>query len=401
MSVKYTNFVEVNINHHISSKPSDLRNVAVAIFYDANLVGDNTQDLGRLSKSDTLPTELTNFKNYVDAFFDNGGYKLHSIITKVTPTTQETVNNQTVTVANDSFISIIKGLPMEEIMVGFVKKEAEATVTEEAFRTVAVAYNEETAQEKIYQKIFVSEIMPTADAASGLSAYINGSAKVVDVENYVLKYGAMGIGASILAYYTKMNVYNTDSAEDYCYTKEVYDDEETRGTSPNTFPAYVFTDNELVKRAMLLDINIDINLSNSVRVIGGNDTAGNPLTNQFMLLVMHQTLTVKLYDVLATKPKYNAQGLSSVLNVITAELNKYVNNGFLSTNKYWTDGDLYHDGYLIIADNTLLNLGYKVVILPYESLTPEDIKAHLLPKIYIICADSYSIRKIVVNGELF
>ena len=258
--------------------------------------------------------------------------------------------------------------------------------------------------QKIYQKIFVSEIKPNVSGATpsaagtvaDLAGYKSGDDKVVNQENYVLKYGALGIGASVLAYYTQINIYAADSTEDYCYTKEKYD-EDTSGTTYN----FVFDDNDFVKLAMQLDINVDINLSNSVRVIGGNDTAGYSLTNQYMLLVMHQTLTGRLIDLLTTKIKYNAQGLGLVLNVISAELNKYVNNGFLSTNKTWTDGDLYYDGYLIVNDNTLLNLGYKVSILPFESLTEEEIAAHQLPKIYILIADTYSIRKIVVNGELF
>ena len=379
MSVKYTNFVEVNINHHVANKPTGLRDVAAAIFYDSTIADPNTvTDCGTLTKTSTLPADLTAFKNYVDAFFENGGRKLHCIVTNITP-------------ATNTFVNIIEALPMEEIMVGYVGTGAGAN--ESNFRDVAEAYNESKATEKIYQKIFVAEIPATNGTTTDLAAYISGDDKVVDIENYVLKYGAMGIGASVLAYYTQMNAYLTDSAEDYCYTKEKYSDKET--------DKFVFNDNALVKEAMQLDINIDINLSNAVRNIGGNDTAGYSLTNQFMLLVMHQTLTSRLLDLLAQKIKYNSQGLTAVLNVLTAELNRYVNNGFLTTTKTWTDGDLYYDEYLIIKEDTLLSLGYKVVILPFESLTPEELEAHQLPKIYILVADSYSIRKIVVTGEAF
>lgn len=405
MSVKYTNFVEVNINRHISSTASDLRNTACAIFYNASLVGNDTQDFGKLTKTSTVPAALSDFEDYINAFFRNGGQLLHCIATKIAPSvTTGVAPDPVVTIANSAFTAIIKTLPMEEIMVGFAIKKTETTYGESDFRLVAEAYNTAHATEKIYQKIFVSEIKPnptgatpsTAGTIADLADYKSGDAKVVDQENYVLKYGALGIGASVLAYYTQINIYATDSTEDYCYTKEKYD-EDTSSTTYN----FVFDDNEFVKLAMQLDINVDINLSNSVRVIGGNDTAGLSLTNQYMLLVMHQTLTTRLIELLTTKIKYNAQGLSLVLNTLTTELNKYVANGFLSTNRTWTEGDLYYNNYLVVSDNTLLNLGYKVVILPFESLNPEEIKAHQLPKVYILAADTYSIRKIVVNGELF
>lgn len=407
MSVKYTNFVEININRHISTTSSDLRNTACAIFYDASLTGDDTQDLGKLTKTSDIPAKVTDFEDYITAFFKNGGQLLHCIVTKIAPSvTTGTAPDPVVTSANSAFTAIIDTLPMEEIMVGFAVKPSETTYGESDFRLAAKAYNEAHATEKIYQKIFVSEIKPNNTGASpsaagtvaDLANYKSGDNKVVNLENYVLKYGALGIGASVLAYYTQINIYAADSTEDYCYTKEKYEE----GLDDNDDPYnFVFDDNTFVKLAMQLDINVDINLSNSVRVIGGNDTAGYSLTNQYMLLVMHQTLTMKLINLLTTKIKYNAQGLGLVLNVISAELNKYVNNGFLSTNKTWTDGDLYYDGYLIVNDNTLLNLGYKVSILPFESLTPSEIEARQLPKIYILIADTYSIRKIVVNGELF
>ena len=353
MSVKYTNFVEVNINHHVANKPTGLRDVAAAIFYDSTIADPNTvTDCGTLTKTSTLPADLTAFKNYVDAFFANGGRKLHCIVTNIAPKvvdSSSTENPQPI-IVNTAFTDIIDSLPMEEIMVGYEIYGATLTnATEADFRDAAEAYNESKATEKIYQKIFVAEIPATNGDTTDLATYIDSDDKVVDIENYVLKYGAMGIGASVLAYYTQMNAYLTDSAEDYCYTKEKYSDK--------TADKFVFNDNALVKEAMQLDINIDINLSNAVRNIGGNDTAGYSLTNQFMLLVMHQTLTSRLLDLLAQKIKYNSQGLTAVLNVLTAELNRYVNNGFLTTTKTWTDGDLYYDEYLIIKEDTLLSLG--------------------------------------------
>lgn len=373
MSVKYTNFVEININHHISTNPIGLRDTAAVIFCSSGAAIDTT-----LTKTTEIPSALTAFEDYITAFFDNGGRKLHCITTNLAPTA-------------DGYTELIENLPMEEIVVALIDKSG--SYGEDTFRPVAKAYNTSKGSEKIYQKIFVVEV-PYDDSEDDdqiENTYIDAEGKKkFEQENYVIKFGAFGISASVLAYYTQMRIYSTDSAEDYCYTKEKYE-----GTG------YVFNSNKLVSDAMLADINIDINLANAVRNIGGNDMAGYSLTNQYMLLVMHQTLTIQLINLLAQKIKYNSQGLAAVITTISAELNRYVANGFLSTNKTWVDGDLDYEGYRIIDNNTLLNLGYKVAILPFETLTPEEKEAKQLPKIFILVADTYGIKKIVINGELF
>ena len=54
------------------------------------------------------------------------------------------------------------------------------------------------------------------------------------------------------------------------------------------------------------------------------------------LIVLHQTVTDRLLTLLAQKIKGNA-GVSAIYTTIAGELNRYVTNGYLSTDKVWTD----------------------------------------------------------------
>ena len=56
--------------------------------------------------------------------------------------------------------------------------------------------------------------------------------------------------------------------------------------------------------------------------------------------------------------------------------------------------------YTLITQGTALTQGFKITILPLSSLTDEDKQEHKAPYIYVILADSYGIRKVVINGEV-
>lgn len=382
MSVKLTNFVKIKINHHVNINVNATRDTAVLIHYI-----DELADTPKYALLSSMPntsagtyTYLAGIKKYLQAFFNNGGKNIYVIT--LTSVTAEAVAAE------------LEKVPMEYMVVGFVNDGSSGVVgvSESTFRTAATAWNESKSDEKIYQKIFVSEI-PYASGISDLSAYEDSGNKAVSIENYVLKYGAQGIGASVLAYFTRVDVYSFDATQDYAFTTENY--------SELSNDHFVFNDNAIIEKIIALDLNADTKLAGQIKVVGGNDTAGYDLMNQFMLLVLHQTLTEAVLQVLVSKIKYNATGLNFVMNAIVRELNRFVSNGYLTTTKAWTDGDLYYDGYKIVDNNTILNTGYKVMILPFESLSTTERSNHQLPKIFILLADSYSIRKIVIDGEVF
>ncbi len=132
-------------------------------------------------------------------------------------------------------------------------------------------------------------------------------------------------------------------------------------------------------------------------------TSGYSLVNEYMLIVLHQTVTEQLLALLVTKIKGN-KALSSIRTVLSQELNSYVQNGYLATNKRWTHEDwiVVHNGeeFVIIEQNTPISLGYYVQVLPWSALTTNEIAAHQAPPIYIVIADSHSVRKLTLIGEV-
>ena len=372
MDLKLTNFVKINIKNHVSYGVSGSYDTAILIHYLDTLAGDDPA-IQLLDGSTTPNARLNGIKDYIDAFFNNGGAKLYVISTK---TLASVANLKT----------LLDAAPINYIVVGMVSDPNCTTAkTEALFRTYAAGYNEAYVNEKLYQKLFVCEGLYSAGTTADLVE--------ANTENYVLKYGKLGISASVLAYLTRIDINSANAAQDYAFTSESYSELATDG--------FVFNDNDLVTTAMADNINIDSKLAGNVRNLGGNDTKGYDLVNQFMLLVLHHELTNALTNVLVSKIKYDTYGSALVMNVTMRELEKFVANGYLATNKVWTNGDLYYKGYSIIEDNTVLSEGYKVVMLPFSSLSDEEKAAHQLPELYVLIADMYGIRSIVVNGEAF
>lgn len=221
-------------------------------------------------------------------------------------------------------------------------------------------------------------------------------AEHITSNGFVLKYGTPGVQMAIAAYLTQINANRPNSVQDYYFTTET-----VQYLNGKEKIGYVCEDDSLAETLLALEINFNSTLVNEVRNLGGNTTKGKDLVNEFMLILVHQTLTERLVQLLTQKIKYNQTGLSLVGATIADELQRYVNNGYLTTDKIWTDPDLIQDGITIINKNTPLQNGYKYVILPFSTLSAEDRQNHKLPSIYILIADSYAIRKIEIDGEVF
>ena len=377
MSVKLTNFVKLKINHHMQIVSIGDYSTAALIHYYSAAATANDRTITAIPDYTGETAYLEGIRDYIAAFFNNGGKRLHIV-------TLNTLTNINTT---------LDGLPMEQVVVGFVNDASnDPMATEAQFNAIASAWNTAKEDEKIYQKIFVAEL-PFGAGLADFNDYGTAENKTVSIENYVIKYGAQGIGASVLAYFSAIDVFASGAAQDYGFTTENYS--EASGAN------YVFNDNDIIEKVISLDMNADTRLVGRVRNVGGNDTAGYDLTNQFMLLVLHQVVTNAVLQAIVSKIKYNDSGLAIIKNAIVNQLKRFVSNGYLTTNKVWEDADLSYEGYKIINNNTVLNQGYSITILPFESLTAEERAAHQLPKIFILIADSYSIRKVVIDGEVF
>lgn len=260
-------------------------------------------------------------------------------------------------------------------------------------------YNKE--EKGISSKMFLSAITPTEYDDNEKSASDVKKSYISSRDGFSLKYGRKGIEMTIAAYLTQINANRFNSIKDYDFTIETVSYDYIVSAEEKRTYTSVYDDNDLVEALMKNNINVVSTLVNATRNLGGNDTLGHDIVNEFMLILLHQTLTDRLVQLLSQKIKYNQTGLSLIGATIASELQRYVDNGYLTTDKVWTDPDLIVEGITIITQNSPLQIGYKYVIFPFSSLTTEERAEHKLPPIYILIADSYSIRKIEINGEVF
>lgn len=211
------------------------------------------------------------------------------------------------------------------------------------------------------------------------------------VKNFIVKYSTKDIGAemTIAAYLSKIDVYGINTVEDYAFTKENINSEDL--TNDNY--KLIFNDN----------INVDNELAGAVRNLGGNCKDGNDLVNEYVRIILHQTLTDRLINLLTQKIK-NSSGISKIYSILSEELQYYLTCGYLTTDKIWLENDYKvskkDTTYTIIEKGTPLLNGYYITILPMSSLTVDEKAKHLAPSIYIIIADQYGIRKINIEGEV-
>ena len=217
-----------------------------------------------------------------------------------------------------------------------------------------------------------------------------------DWSNLVVKYGDPGIEMATAAYLTQVNIMNSKTIADYCFTIEdlsMFED------------SSIVTDNSLFVSLSNKNINVDTILINEVRNSWGNTIAGHDLMNYYMRILLTQTLTERIMSVLASKIKYDKTGINKVINAMVQELNIYKNNGYLSVDDIWTEDDLYYTfnnvDYLVCRRNTPLPNGYKFTILPLSSLSTAQKQSHAFPPIYVLISDSISIRQIVISGDIY
>lgn len=351
-NINIKRFVDVNIVQHVTSSVNALRDTVVLITTEGNIDTVNTYNSYSQWNADATTKTLITTTAYIKMFFDNGGNKV-KVIRGIT---------------QDKLAETIASLKNEEIIVAYTGDYAN-------IKTVAQTREADTRIYGINQKILLGR---TNDIDSDV------------VSNFAVKYSSkLGAEMTIAAYFSNINIYGTDTIRDYAFTKEVIDEENISDT--------------LYGNVIESNMNVDIYLANAIRNMGGNLKDGKDLMNEFALIVLHQTVTDSLVNLLTQKIK-GVTGLAAIHSCISQELVKYLSNGYLTTDKIWTDDTLTlvynNQTYTIIEANTPLLLGYHVTILPMSALTDEDKAQRKTPPIYVILATSYGIRQITINGEV-
>lgn len=329
--------------------------------------------------------------NYVKCFFANGGVKL-----KIIGGFELTPPGDNVPTEDEQKVTWILGecvkLKAEEIVI---TSDASEAILEEVARqniTISVIGNGINTSTSISALSGYKEKMFIASTTT-VSLTITSPEKI---PNFVIKFGPVGIEMGLAAYLTQVNVSDSRTIQDYCYTIE---DVSMFGNTA------VVDDNTTFKTLVDKDFNVDTTLVNDVRNVMGNTVAHYNIMNYYMRIILTQTLTDRIINTLVTKIKFDRTGINKVINAITQELGIYNSNGYLNTDFIWTEDDLYYSfngvDYLVCSRNTPFKMGYKFIVLPISSLTQAQKDSHVFPPVYVVIADSMSIRQIVINGDAF
>ena len=351
MAIDLKQFVDINIVPHVVSNPKGTRN---AVLFTSEGTASTTIIINDLADITAKLALMTNTAKYATVFVNHGGTNLKIICGKATLTKAD-----------------IAALDNSDIIVAYYATNATATLV-----AAAKAYEADMTIYGINEKIFVNAgTTNTASTFDGLT-------------NFASKYSTVtGAELTMAAYLSPIDVSSIDTVKDYAFTKENID---------------ALADSVYNQSAMS-NFNVDLNLANAVRNIGGNCTDGSDLVNSYVRIVLHQTLTEKLVDLLTQKLRGTA-GVSKIYSAISKELQNYLICGYLTTDKIWSDEDykvtVEDQSYTIIEKGTALQNGYLIKILPMNSLTDAQKAKHSAPYIYIVIADQYGIRFITVNGEV-
>lgn len=365
-------FVNVDIVQHVATQVVGSRDTLVLYTHEgtkSRISGNTTATITDAEKISSLTaasaiysaSAFPDTNAYLTMYFNNGGAKV--VVIEGYEYTDVTAD-------------IIKGLPNEFITIAICSAEDNAEDVYSAIKTLCTTRSNDKDIYGINEKIFFARTTELDDSDV--------------ISNLCAKYSnAYGAEMTMAAYVSSIDVYGVNTVNDYMYTSESITEE-------------VLTDDEY-EQISLSNLNVDVYLAGAIRNLGGNLKNGADFVNSFVRIVLHQTLTDRLMNLLVTKIK-NYNGVGRIYSTICKELENYRNCGYLSTDKSWTDETLNITvngvNYTIIEKGTALINGYYVKVLPLTALTDAQKAAHQAPPVYVIIADQYGIRSITVNGEI-
>lgn len=363
--ISIKNFVDVNIQPRKSQPILGTRDT-VALYTSEVYSGSMTMPLKSLEDAQlycgsTMPNTLA----YLTVYFNNGGSKA-----VVIPNT-----------ASSAISSVIDDLDDEYICVAFASSASSISSDYANLVNLAVSRAQDENVYGVNEKLILACTSSVIDAGD-----------FEEIPNFVVKYSAvLGAEMTIAAYLSQINTYGNDTVFDYAFTQENIAVDST-------------IDNSTFEQIIGNNMNVDVTLGGVVRNCGGNCVNGDSISNTFVRIVLQQTLSQRLLQALGQKLK-NQSGVNKLYSVIAEELDRYLVDGYLTTDKIWKEDDLVitygRSQFTIIEKGTALDSGYFVKILPLSSLTEEDRAIHSTPPIYILLAEQYGIRKIQIKGYTF
>ena len=137
-----------------------------------------------------------------------------------------------------------------------------------------------------------------------------------------------------------------------------------------------------------------------VAVVGGTTTNGVQLVERYLAIVALQRITTQLITYMTVdKPDFSASTPNELYNLITIELDRLQDSGWLvegtAPETIKKTKDLVE--YELLTEGEILSDGYKVVILPFNS---SDMKTRTFRDIYVFLSTLVGITKFEIKGEV-
>lgn len=363
--INLSNFVKLNINRRQTPTLRRARDTLV-LYTDISLTGIEAD---KEYTSNPITDNTNALYKPVKAFFDNGGVKL--IFKAIGPTNWLTAD-------------MLNALSADQMLVAVILSGITGSMT-----TCISHIND-------YIDVILDE--DNRDVTKLKLFFIAGD-DILSTSNqdYFVQSNSDDVCLIPAAYLTQLDLNERGSIKQYTFTPVKVADEDND----------VITDNSTYVTLKEKCINCVGNLANKNRALGGDSLSGVDFTNQFALICLQQDLTDALIDALSTKLKGFA-GCAAIQNTCVQTLNKYISNGYIVTDKVWDEADwtvtaeIYGNEveYTVVEAYEPLDNGYKVLVLPYSTLSVTEKAAHQAPKIYIALAESYGIRQITIEGEV-
>lgn len=357
-------FVDVNIVKHVSGARVGTRKTVV-LFTSAGSSG-TTRLITSKAEATTHYSTDSDTLAYLNVFFNCGGSSCKVI-----------EDNGIASISADDILA----LDDEEIIVAVVSPTSDLSAAYSRIKGIRETLNATSSVYGANQKILLARTATYTDDDSipFLAVKVTDSTDIVGAE------------MSIAAYLSQIDVYGNSTVSDYMFT-------------PEPLREYTGMTDSIYEEIIDNNMNVTSYLANIERNLGGNLKDGDNLVNAYVLIILHQTLTEAVLDVLTQKVA-GSTGMSKIYSAIVSELGSYLQNGYLSTDKVWRDNDLVvtsssGNQYTVIEKNTAISKGYHVSVLPFDALTEQEIAQHKAPPIYVIIADQYGIRAVTINGEV-
>lgn len=371
------NFVNINI------QPSKITSVSgtrpkVMVFGDANAENDIVIT-GANSNYDTFYNGTTEVKlsgdelTYAQIFFKNGGSYL-------------TFTSKT---ADALFVDDNKKSLEDTIIFVKYSKDGETSLVDTSKEEGNFGNFDDWTTKGIYEKILIYRM---TSASIGADTFKNATAQNVCVKVS----DKLGYEMTIAGYLSHIDCYKADSIADYDFTQEYGVEEDLSDTLTS----------EVKDGESLQDIhyNFEMLVGGNYLNIGGNAIGSNgyhksfSIVERYVTIILTQNLTEAVFNALSTKISGD-RGLGTIRTAMCAELDRYVESGFLITDKVWMNDDLVManavDSTLpnetIITKNTPISNGYWVHIF---RLSKDDRKAYA----FVILTTRKGIRYVKVDG---